>query len=153
MLEGAKDKCTANEVKQVTSDLTTIFNMPQSMGMTPCNETNATTTSSSTTATTSFTITTSTTKEEEGRKLPPTNSMSIAMIYTLIFDEPTDEATITHMSHQKVFENSSNKHNILPLISIAGGLVAISAMVAGYYRKKSTKSGIIHPDNKSVQLF
>ncbi len=42
---------------------------------------------------------------------------------------------------------------MLPLISIAGGLVAVSAMVAGYYHKKNTKSGIIHPDDKSVQSF
>jgi hypothetical protein len=161
VLEGAEDKCTANEVEQATSDLTTMFNMPQCMEMTPCNETNAATTSSttttiitdSTTAITSFTITTSTTKEEEGRKLPPTNSTSNSANYTPVFDEPTDEATITHESHQKVFENSSDKRNMLPLISIAGGLVSVSAMVAGYYRKKSTKSGIIHPDDNSVQSF
>jgi hypothetical protein len=159
LLEGAENKCTANEVEQATSDLTTIFKMPQCMGMTPCNETTATTTSSttttiitnSTTAATSFTTTTSTTEEEEGRKLPPTTYTSVSTNYSPVVDKPTDEATVTHESHQKVFGNSSDKRNMLPLISIAGGLVAVSTMVAGCYCKKNTKSGIIHPDDKSVQ--
>jgi hypothetical protein len=75
------------------------------------------------------------------------------MNYTPIVDKLTDEATVTHKSHQKVFGNSSDKCNMLPLISIAGGLVAVTAMVASYYHKKNIKSGIIHPDDKSVQLF
>ena len=122
-------------------------------------EATATTTSSSTittiitdstTPTTSFATTTSTTEKEEGSRLPPTVSTSVSTTYTPVVDEPTDEATVTNESYQKV-GNSSDKRNLLPLISIAGGLVAISAMVAGYYRMKNTKSGIIHPDEKSIQ--
>ena len=41
-----------------------------------------------------------------------------------------------------------------PLIATAGGLVAISLLVAGFYRMKcakgGTQDGILHPDDKSI---
>jgi hypothetical protein len=169
LLEGADDKCTATEVEQTTSALIAIFKAPLCMGMTPCDEATVTTTSSSTAtsnvadsttttaATSSATAISATTieeGEEEGSKLPTTttNATSVSTAYTPVVDElPMDETNVTHESHQKAVGNGSDKRNMLPLISIAGGLIAISAMVGGYYRKKNIKSGIIHPDEKSVQ--
>ena len=104
LLEGADNKRTATEVKQATSALTTIFKMPQHMGMTPCKKTTVTTTSStattviansSTTATTSFTTATSTIEEEEDSKLPPFTTMSVSTTYTPTVNEPIDETTVT----------------------------------------------------------
>ena len=161
LLEGAEEKCTATEVELASSALTTIFKMPQCMGMTPCDETTVATTistnttiiaDSTTTAATSSATATSTAEEERDSNLPTTTTTtSVSTTYTPVVDEPIDETTVAHEIHQKVIGNSSDKRNMLPLISIAGGLVVISAMVAGYYRKKNTKSGIIHPDEKSVQ--
>ena len=160
LLEGTNDKCTATEVKQATSALTTIFKMPQCIGMTPCKKTTVATTSSTattviadstTTATTSSATATSTTKEEEDSKLLPTTTILVSTTYTPAVNEPIDETTVTRGSHQKAIGNSSYKRNMLPLIFITRGLVVISVMVACYYRKKNTKSSIIYPNEESVQ--
>jgi uncharacterized membrane protein YebE (DUF533 family) len=39
---------------------------------------------------------------------------------------------------------------LLPLISIAGGLVAIGAIIGGFYHNKKKKTAITH-DEKSIQ--
>jgi hypothetical protein len=72
-------------------------------------------------------------KGKEGNKRLPTATASFSPTYTPVVDRPTDDTTVTHKSHQKVFEDRSDKRTMLHLISIAGGLVVISMMIAGYY--------------------
>jgi hypothetical protein len=68
-------------------------------------------------------------------------------------DEPTEGTTI-HDAYQYVPGGVSHIHHKAPLIAAAGGLVAISLLVAGFYRMKNakggTQDGIIHPSEKSI---
>ena len=84
-------------------------------------------------------------------ELPMTTSTSVPENASA--DEPTEGTTI-HNAYQHVPEDVSRIHHKAPLIAAAGGLVAISLLVAGFYRMKNAKGGmqdgIIHPDEKSI---
>ena len=81
------------------------------------------------------------------------STMSTSVPENAPADEPTEGTTI-HDAYQCVPGGVSRIHHKAPLIAAAGGLVAISLLVAGFYRMKNakggTQDGIIHPDYKSI---
>jgi hypothetical protein len=76
---------------------------------------------------------------------------------------PSPTATIIHETFASIptspAATSATTRSLLPLISIAGGLVAIGAIIGGVYRSKKQKTisnnngrgGIVHLDEKSIQ--
>jgi hypothetical protein len=81
------------------------------------------------------------------------STMSTSVPENASADEPTEGTTI-HDAYQYVPGGVSRIHHKAPLIAAAGGLVAISLLVAGFYRMKNakggTQDGIIHPSEKSI---
>jgi hypothetical protein len=65
----------------------------------------------------------------------------------------TAKGDTIHETHLTVESGEvSSIINRKPLIAIAGGLVALTLLVGGFYRMKNSNSnGIIHPDEKSIQ--
>jgi hypothetical protein len=68
------------------------------------------------------------------------SSMSTAVPENAPADEPTEGTTI-HDAYQYVPGGVSRIHHKAPLIAAAGGLAAISLLVAGFYHMKSAKGG------------
>lgn len=143
--------CTAMEVEKTTSDLFTIISSPECTGMTPCDGPTTSSTSNSTITTTSSTNSTYT--EEEDIKLPSSTTPLVPTTKDASTDESTAKGDTIHETHSTVVSgDASSTINRKPLIAIAGGLVALTLLVGGFYRMKNSNSnGIIHPDEKSTQ--
>ena len=141
--------CTTMEVEKMNSDLFTIISSPECTGIIPCD---GPTTSSSTTITSSTTPST-TNAEEEDIELPLTSTPLVPTTKNASTNELTAKEDTIHETHLTVESGEvSSIINRKPLIAIAGGLVALTLLVGGFYRMKNSNSnGIIHPDEKSIQ--
>ena len=92
-----------------------------------------------------------------------TTTPSTTTINTQAIHPPTTtiHETFANIPTSTTTATSASNRSLLPLISIAGGLLAIGAIIGGVYRNKKQKKtsnsnnnnggGIIHLDEKSIQ--